>query len=219
MMAKSMRPIEKHALGVMSACAGAVVLSFGAIAVREIEASSSWQIMFHRSIGLIAGASLLFAVRNRGRIAGSLSDGFWRGLYAGPFLGVASVFYILSLTHTTIANAMMTFTATPLLVAGIAWLVMREPVRRTTIIAMIFAATGIGIMSFDNIGSGTSIGSLYAICNAIAFALYFVMLRRGSRSGDVDMLPAIVIAASIAGVAGWFGSQDFQIPLRDVRLD
>ncbi len=214
-----MRLLEKnHVLGVVLACAGSLSLSFGAIAVREIEGANSWQILFYRSIGLVTGALLLFAIRNRGRIAGILSDGFWRGLYAGPFLGVASVFYILSLTHTTVANAMMTFTATPLLVAGIGWLVMREPVRRQTLVAMFFAAIGIAVMSFDGALSGAGIGSLFAICNAIAFAIYFVMLRLGSRNGAIDMLPTILAAATIAGVAGWIGAHDLQVPFRDKAI-
>jgi drug/metabolite transporter (DMT)-like permease len=157
----------------------------------------------------------LFLIRTRGGTRGFLSDGFQAGLRAGPFLGVASTFYILALTHTTVANAMMTFTATPLLVAAIAWLTMREPLRIQTAIAMIFAVVGIGIMSIDNVAGGTSIGSLFAICNVIASAGSYVMLRHGSRKGEIDILAAMLVAASIAGAGGWIGSDDLQISLHD----
>lgn len=197
---------------------GSMILSIGAIAVREIEASSSWQIMFFRSIGLITGASLLFAVRNRGRIRETMSNGALIALYAGPCLGIASTFYILALTHTTIANAMMTFSSTPLIVAGMAWLFMRERIRRETIVAIMVAATGIAVMSTDSIASGTGLGTLFALGNASAFAAYLVLLRYGSRGSDVDLLPAVLVAAVITGAAGLIGSRDLQVPFRDMAI-
>ena len=84
---------------------------------------------------------------------------------AGPFQALASIFYILSLTHTTIANAMMTLSATPLVVAALGWLVLQEHVTRLTLAAMIVAGIGIALMTIDGVTIGMGLGSIFAIAN------------------------------------------------------
>jgi drug/metabolite transporter, DME family len=205
-------------IGVAIAACGSILLSFGAVMIRQIETATSWQIIFYRSIGLFAGLFVLFALRNRGHISTSLGAGFTRAIAAGPFQGFASIFFILSLTHTTIANAMMTLSATPLVVAAIGWLVLHEQVTRVTLAAMIVAGIGIGLMTVDGVTIGTGLGSILAIANVFSFAIYIVMLRRGSRRGDVDMLPTALVGALVAGGVSLVALPSFEIGMHDLLI-
>lgn len=203
-------------IGIAIAACGSILMSFGAVMIRQIETATSWQIIFYRSIGLFAGLFLLFAIRNRGHIHASLSAGFTRAVAAGPFQALASIFFILALTHTTIANAMMTLSATPLVVAALGWLVLHEQVTRLTLAAMIVAGIGIALMTIDGVTIGTGLGSIFAIATVLSFAMYIVMLRRGSRNGDVDMLPAVLVGALVAGCVSLFALPSFHIGMHDL---
>lgn len=204
--------------GIAFACFGAVILSFSAVMIRQIEYATSWQIIFYRSIGLFWGLLSLFALRNRGHVLRSLTNGFSRVIAAGPFQGMASIFFILALTHTTIANALLTLSATPLLTSVVGWLIIRERVPGTTLMAMAGAAAGIGIMTFESIRIGSGIGSLFAIASALAFSIYIVMLRRGSRNSDIDMLPAVIVGAMCAIFISIFIIKPFAIGWHDLFI-
>jgi drug/metabolite transporter (DMT)-like permease len=46
--------------------------------------------------------------------------------------------------------------------------------------------------------------------------MYIVMLRRGSRNGDVDMLPAVLVGAVVAGCVSLFALPSFHIGMHDL---
>ena len=72
-------------IGIAIAACGSILMSFGAVMIRQIETATSWQIIFYRSIGLFAGLFLLFAIRNRGHIHASLWQVLRALLWQGHF--------------------------------------------------------------------------------------------------------------------------------------
>src|SRR5262249_32512856 len=149
-------------------------------------------------MGLFAGLFLLFSIRNWGRLHKSFVTGFTHTVAAGPFWGLAAIFFILSLKHTTIATTMMTLSATPLIVAAVAYLLLHEKVTWATLVTMVVAGIGISLMAIDSVAIGTGLGSLFAVANVVSVAIYIVMVRRGSRGRNLDMLPAGLIGALVA---------------------
>src|SRR3954447_5983745 len=82
-----------HAAGVLVGCVGSVIVSLGAVAVREIGAAEDWQIVFYRAVGLLTGLSALFILRHGGAVKATWAAGAPAALAAGPFQGLASVFF------------------------------------------------------------------------------------------------------------------------------
>jgi drug/metabolite transporter (DMT)-like permease len=199
-----------HAAGLLVGCIGSIIVSLGAVAVREIGAAEDWQIVFYRAVGLLTGLSALFMFRHRGAVKATWAAGAGAAFAAGPFQGLASVFFVLALTHTTIANAMMTMVATPILAALIGWIILKERVTPSTIIAIAGVAVGISLMTIDGVGTGTGTGSFYAIASAMALAIYLVMLRRGS-AGAGDMLSAATVGAAVAILVSAVAIKSFAI--------
>ena len=193
---------DSYRLGIILAATGEIILSFGGVVIRQIESATSWQIIFYRSIGLLVGLSILYVIRNAGRLKASFTESVPRALSVGPFQGLASIFFILALVHTTIANATLTLSATPLIAGVLGRIFLRERVPVVTVLGMLGAATAIAIMTYDGFNSGAGLGSVFAIANAFAFATYIVMLRRSSRfrhAGKFDMFPAVMVGAIVAG--------------------
>jgi drug/metabolite transporter (DMT)-like permease len=210
---------DSYRLGIMLAAAGETVLSFSGVVIRHVESATSWQIIFYRSIGLLTGLSILYAIRNAGRLKASFMASVPRALSVGPFQGLASIFFILALANTTIANAMLTLSATPLIAAVLGRIILRERVPVVTVLAMLGAVTAIAIMTYDGFNSGVGLGSLFAVANAFAFATYIVMLRRSSRfrrAGEFDMFPAVMVGAIVAGSISLIPIHSFNISAHDL---
>jgi drug/metabolite transporter, DME family len=75
------------------------------------------------------------------------------------------------------------------------WIVLREPVRAATWVAIAIAIGGIAIMVADKSGGVVLKGSLAAIGSAFGFAVFTVALRWG-RTGE--MLPAVFLSGLLA---------------------
>ena len=60
---------------------------------------------------------------------------------------------IYSIQNTSVANAMLLFATAPFMAAVLGWLVLKEPVRIATWIAIAVALGGIAIMAADKSGN------------------------------------------------------------------
>lgn len=199
------------ALVLMSAC----VLSLNGVIVRNVEAASAWQIIFWRSSGLALGMTFLFVARHRARARIELRRAGRTALATGPIMGLASVCFIQSITHTTVANTLFTLSSVPLFAAVLGRVILGERVRRATWAAIAAAMVGIAVMVVDGFGAGTLLGNVLALATAVLFASFVIALRIGR---DVDMLPAVCIGALVAAGLGGLAAHDLAPPLHDILL-
>ena len=122
----------------------------------------------------------------------------------------------MALSHTTVASALFTISASPLITAVLARIFLKEHISRPTMVAIIVAMIGISIMVSDGILSGSIFGNLLALLCAFFFSTFVIFLRVGK---DRNMLPASVMGAIIGGLIGLVGCQfDFRVSLPDLSL-
>jgi drug/metabolite transporter (DMT)-like permease len=160
-----------------------------------IEDAVVWQILLYRSISmslflymviqLRSGESPFLQIRRIGLPA----------VVAGLSLVAAYSGGIYAIQNTSVANAMLLFATAPFMAAVLGWLVLREPVRAATWIAIAVALGGILIMVSDKTGDVAVQGSLAALGSALGFAVFTVALRWG-RSGE--MLPSVFLSGLFA---------------------
>ena len=98
---------------------------------------------------------------------------------------------IYSIQNTSVANAMLLFATAPFMAAVLGWVVLREPVRVATWVAIAVALGGIAIMVADKSGSVVLKGSFAALGSALGFAVFTVALRWGRTS---EMLPSVFLS-------------------------
>lgn len=102
---------------------------------------------------------------------------------------------IHAIQSTTVANAVFLFAVAPYFTAILAWVLLAEPVRKATWIALTVAAFGLAIMVREGLAAGALAGNAAAAGSALGFAIVTVSLRWGKRD---DMLPAVLISALLA---------------------
>ena len=102
---------------------------------------------------------------------------------------------IYAIQSTSVANAMLLFASAPFLAALLGLVVLREPVRRATWVAIFAAIAGIAIMFADQSGGGALFGSLAALGSAFGFAVFTVALRWNK---SIEMLSSVFLSGVFA---------------------
>jgi drug/metabolite transporter (DMT)-like permease len=187
--------------------------STGGIFVRNVAATDGWEIVFWRSVFMVA---FLFAVLvwwHRGAVWSKIAAVGPAGMLSGALLAATFFFFILSLMRNTAANTFVLMSTGPFFVAVFGWVFLRERVPLRTWIAIAVALAGITLMFADGLGAGRSLGNVLALGVPTAFALNVVVLRR--MHAAVDMVPAVMIAGLISIVA----ALPFAVPLEPTARD
>lgn len=206
----------RHRAAVALLVLSSVAVSVGGLIVRHLEAASPWQ--FNVLRGAVGGVALLLVllVQHRGALLASfrrLESPAW---YGAGCLGLAALFYVLSLTRTTVANTHFVMSVAPFVTAGLAWLILGERLRLATLAAMGAAFAGVALMLVEGLAADRSSGIWFALMAVALFSTYGV-IARGMR--DTDLLPALVVASFVTMAGGLAGSLgDLDLSARDVAL-
>jgi len=194
---------------------GGLCLSSGGLIVRYIEAADGWKILFYRAISFALTVLIFLLLRyRRDTIRHFLGIG-WPGAIAAIALGFGFIFYLFGILLTNVANVVFIISAGPFLAALLAWLLLREPVRKATVAAMLAALSGVGLMFADGLSGGHLLGNLIALGTPVCFAVMVVAMRSGRSR---DMVPAIFYAGLIAMLLSYLMLDDLTISTRDLLL-
>lgn len=176
---------------VLVACAG-VFWSLQGVTIRFAEDASTTQVVFWRSVAQFLALGLIITVATRGQLLGTVVRAGRLGLAGGVCAMVASGSFVFAVSHTTIANVVFIMAASPLVAGVAAWFLMGERVQRRTVVAMLVALAGIGIMVSEGLHGGSVAGYLYAMSTTVGFAGIAVVARMGR---DRNMLPTAMWGA------------------------
>ena len=209
-------PRHPHYLkGVLLVVLGGFFISQSGVLIGAMERADLWQVQFYRSLAAIAVLFGILAVKHRGRLRHAFASGRAAMAATGLALAVSNLFYISSFFHTRAASVFFIISAQPFFTALIAWLALREPVRRATWLAMTAAMAGVGIMMWEGLGEGRLFGNLLALGAAVTFAAFAVALRSGR---DGDMVPGVMMASVAIALISAFQVESFAILRHDLLL-
>ena len=193
-----------------------VLISFGGLIMRNIEAADTWQINFYRSLAFIAAVALILLFQHRGDTLARVHAIGRPGLLGGFLLAVAGIAFIQALTHTTVANTLFTLSAIPFITAALARVLLKERLRRATLVTMAAAALGILVMMAEGFGIGSGLGNAMALLTAFCFSAFAVIVRHYRQ---IDMKPTLLVSGVIIALAAFAARfDDLGVPLNDLLL-
>ena len=202
--------------GVLLVVMGGFFISQSGMLIGAMEQAGLWQVQFYRSLAAIVVLFAILVVKHRGRLRHAFAIGRGAMVATGLALAVSNLFYVSSFFHTRAASVFFIISAQPFFTALIAWLALREPVRRATWWTMTAAMAGVGVMMWEGLGEGRLFGNLLALGAAVTFAAFAVALRGGR---DGDMVPGVMMASvAIAIVAAFQMQGDLAIAGHDLLL-
>jgi drug/metabolite transporter, DME family len=186
---------EGYLRGVLLVGAAGLVWSLGGLFFRMVEEAGIWQVVAWRT-GFLCVSMLAFVLwRYRGKtVAAFTRMGRW-GIIGALGIGAANTVFMFSLQHTYVANTLLMLSASPILSALIAWVLLRERVRRATLIAMLAVAVGVAVMVSGGLGTDRWLGDVLALVTVTAFAFVVIAVRAGR---NVDMMPCVALGGFLA---------------------
>ncbi len=207
---------QSYGRGLFFVFMAGVLWSTVGIGIRMIHDAEVWQILLYRSISLTAFLFFVILLRSRENPFQQARRAGIPAVIAGLSLVAAYSGGIYAIQSTSVANAMLLFASAPFLTAVLGWIVLGEPVRSATWIAIFVAIAGIGVMVADKSAGSALGGSLAALGSALGFAVFTVALRWG-KSGE--MLPSVflsgIFAILITALICWSLGQTFVLSFTD----
>lgn len=190
--------------------AAGVLWSTVGLGIRLIEDAVVWQILLYRSISLTLFLYVVVRFRSGESPFVQVRRVGFPSIVAGLSLVAAYSGGIYAIQSTSVANAMLLFATAPFMAAILGWLVLREPVPTTTLLAIIVAIIGVSIMVSDKSGSVVLKGSLAALGSALGFAVFTVSLRWGKSD---EMLPSVFLSGLFAIIITFAICQSQELPI------
>jgi drug/metabolite transporter (DMT)-like permease len=191
------RYLADRATGALLVTGACLCWSSGGILVRLLDIQGA-AVVFWRSLFMAVAVALgLLAVHRRRAFRVVVAVG-WPGVLSGLLLALAFLGYILSLAHTKVANTLVLMSASPLVAALLARLLLQERLDRTTVLAIGVAMLGIAVMFGHGIAAGSLVGDGFALLVALSFGANIVVLRRWR---GIDMVPATMLGGLFSAVA------------------
>jgi drug/metabolite transporter (DMT)-like permease len=185
-----------HRDGVLLMVAAGLCWSTGGIFVRSVASTDGWEIVFWRSIFMVAFLFTVLALWHRGKVWSKIYAVGAPGVLAGALLAATFFFFILSMMRNTTANTFVLMSTGPFFSAIFGAIFLHEHVPGRTWLAICVALGGATLMFADGLDAGHTVGNVLALLVAIVFALNVVVMRRMRAS--VDMVPAVMIAGLIS---------------------
>jgi drug/metabolite transporter (DMT)-like permease len=206
-----MHELPDHAKGMLITVAGVLAVSPDSLLIRLISADI-WTLMFWRGLLVALVLSAGLAAVHRTRTSAAFAGIGRTGLIFAALFSLNSFSFVIAVSTTTVANALVLISAAPFFAALIAKLFLREAVRPRTWLAIVAAIAGIVVIVSGSLGGGALLGDLAALVAAMGLAVQFNLLRR--RRG-VNMIPGIALGSLITATI----SLPFAAPLSVGAMD
>lgn len=209
----------KYATGVALIFLAGLVWSVQGLIIKTIHDAGPWAVLFWRSAGMAPVLLIWLAVVSRGKVWGLIRQTGITGVLGGACLVMAFSGAIYAFQTTSVANAVLLFTASPFFAAVLGRFLLGEAVSPLTWLAIGLAVLGVGVMVGGGMAGGTLLGNAAALLSALGFAAFTVTCRRGK---SANMMPAVLIGGVLAMIVGAaacvaFG-QPLAVSLRDASI-
>jgi drug/metabolite transporter (DMT)-like permease len=143
----------------------------------------------------------------------------WPGVVSGTLWGVMFTAFMIALSLTTTANALVVMSISPLLTTLLARAFLKDPVPAGTWIAASAAALGIAWMFASDLAAHTPrdlTGMLVALSIPIAAAINVVTLR--AASAKLDLRPAVMLGGALSCLIALPLALPLQATPKDIAL-
>lgn len=177
---------------------GVMVLSFDTLLVRLID-SNEWTLIFWRGF---LPAAMLFIVQwfsDKKLITQHLLRPSLLTLITAGLFSASTICFVLSLNNTQVASTLVITNTAPLFTAVIGFFFLKEKLDKATIIAIIIAVGGIGLVFGYHPTIDELRGDSLALVSAVAIAVYLVALRKTQgQLGSIYIILAGVFTSIIS---------------------
>ena len=207
---------SQHKLGIAVMVLCTLLWSSAGLLTRAASIGNGWETSFWRSSFLCLAIGVLLVAERRADSLRRLAAMGWPGAVSSLAWAVMFTCFMLALSRTTVANALILQGLMPFCAAIAGWLALGERVAPRTWLAMAVAMAGVALMFRDALGGGNLEGSLIALAVPIAAAVNTVAVKLGR--GRVDLVPALLVGGLLSALIALPLASPFSASGRDLAL-
>ena len=182
----------------------AVTAVWGSTFIVVQKAVERMPVMDFLAVRFSVAAIVMFAIRPT-CLRGMSKTGFMHGAIAGLALGLGYITQTYGLQHTSASVSGFITGMSVVLTPVLSWILLRKGANRNTILAVVLATLGLGLLSLRGWSVGS--GELLTLACAFFFALHILALGRWSAQYDsyglaviqICVVAVITLAASAPG--------------------
>ena len=205
--------MTNHLKGLLMTIFAVVILSPDSVLIRLVEDASSevdsWTVLFWRGLLYSAGVSLLVFIKYRTKTIAEFKNIGKGGLLIGLFSGISTGTFVFAIVYTSIANALVIISTGPIMIAIVAWFLLKEKSSLFTWTSMIIVFIGIYIVMSGSFGGDSLIGDFFALITAVMMGFTFTLTRKYK---DVNMVPVNAIGGLIAALIAFLMANKITVP-------
>ena len=181
--------MNSHLKGLLIAFFGIVILTPDAVLVRLAD-SDSWTVLFWRGIFFAAGIIVILLITYRSKAVNELINIGKGGVLIGLLTALGGTSFILAIHYTSIAKTLVIISISPIMVAIVSLIMLKEKPALYTWLSMIIVFIGIYIVMAGDKSGMNLMGNLFALTSVIVGGFSFTLLRKYK---NVNMVPAMAV--------------------------
>jgi len=194
--------MNTHLKGLLISFFGILILTPDAVLVKLADADS-WTVLFWRGIFFASGIIVILLITYRSKAVNELINIGKEGLIIGLSTGLGGISFILAIHYTSIAKTLVIISISPIMVAIISFIFLKERPSLFTWIAMIIIFFGIYIIMSRDTSGVNLLGNLFALLSVVIGGFSFTLLRKYN---NVNMVPAMAVNGIVIAIIGFFVS-------------
>ena len=191
--------VNSHLKGLLIAFFGIVILTPDAVLVRLAD-SDSWTVLFWRGIFFAAGIIVILLITYRSKAVNELINIGKGGVLIGLLTALGGTSFILAIHYTSIAKTLVIISISPIMVAIVSLIMLKEKPALYTWLSMIIVFIGIYIVMAGDKSGMNLMGNLFALTSVIVGGFSFTLLRKYK---NVNMVPAMAVNGIAIALIGF----------------
>ena len=191
--------MNSHLKGLLIAFFGILILSPDAVLVRLAD-SNSWTVLFWRGLFFAAGIVVILLITYRSKAVDELINIGKEGMLIGLLTALGGTSFILAIHYTSIAKALVIISISPIVVAIVSLIMLKEKPTLYTWLSMILVFIGIYIVMSGDTSGVNLLGNLFALISVIVGGFSFTLLRKYK---NVNMVPAMAVNGIAIALVGF----------------
>jgi len=181
--------VNSHLKGLLIAFFGIVILTPDAVLVRLAD-SDSWTVLFWRGIFFATGIIVILLITYRSKAVNELINIGKGGVLIGLLTALGGTSFILAIHYTSIAKTLVIISISPIVVAIVSLIMLKEKPALFTWLSMILVFIGIYIVMAGDKSGMNLMGNLFALTSVIIGGFSFTLLRKYK---NINMVPAMAV--------------------------
>ena len=182
--------MSQHLKGLLITLLGVFILSPDALLIRLAD-SDTWTILFWRGLLFAFGITLIIFIMYRRATIQQFKNLGKRGILLGFLFGLSTVFFVTGVQYTSIANALVIISTSPVFAALLSWAFLKEKTNLRTWITMFIIIGATSAIMLNSFKHGGFWGDMSALATSILLAINFTITRQAK---NINMVPAMAIA-------------------------